>query len=93
MKNKLFFCIIVCLCFVGVFSMPKLSKGGSLMMGNIEALSQTESPVLPEQGKRKIIVDNTECDILVGGICIGKGVFTTCGNGSSYCYEACIGKD
>ena len=43
MKKKLFFCVIVCIGFVGVLSKPNVGKRGSLMMGNIEALSQNET--------------------------------------------------
>jgi hypothetical protein len=87
MKKKLLFVLIVCLGFIAVLSIPNVSKSGSLMIGNIEAFSQNE---LPEQGKRKVIITNKKCDIIIDNEKVGEGVYIDCEEGEKDCFRNCL---
>ena len=73
--------------FISMLSKQNLDKNGCLVLGNIEALSQTETNA-PEQGKRKHHVEG-ECEYKVGDE-IRNGVLVVCDKGDGICSLGCV---
>ena len=87
MKKRILFYFIVCACFFIAISKKNLSNSGKILLGNIEALSQSESP---DQGKRDIDITEETCVYSGENGTNGKGILILCKSGDDICYRGCF---
>jgi hypothetical protein len=87
MKKKLLFCLIVCICFVIALTKQNVYNSGEFVLGNIEALSQTEN----EPPFNQLLVKTGQNCMVTGpdGNTYYWGMWHTCVVGWTICSPEC----